>query len=97
MDKNTIIDVIKANQQQLIAFGTNHIGIFGSYITGQAIDKSDIDIHIEFEKGKKSFKNYTGAYLLLKDILKQEIDFITPESLSPYIGPHILKEVEYCF
>jgi predicted nucleotidyltransferase len=23
------------------------------------------------------------------------VDLVTAESLSPYIGPHILKEVEY--
>jgi predicted nucleotidyltransferase len=95
MDKNNIIRIISENQEQLIAFGTSRIGIFGSYVKGKATSKSDIDIYIEFEKGKKNFKNYTGAYLFLKDLLQQEIDFITPESLSPYIGPHILNEVEY--
>lgn len=32
---------------------------------------------------------------LLEDILKRQVELVTVESLSPYIGPHILKEVEY--
>lgn len=95
LNKSDIISAIKNNEQQLLAFGTSRIGIFGSYAKGTAVKESDIDILIEFKKGKKSFKNYTGAYLFLKELLKKDIDFITPESLSPYIGPHILKEVEY--
>jgi predicted nucleotidyltransferase len=93
--KNDIINIIKTNQQKLMAFGASRIGLFGSYAKNSANNKSDIDIFIEFEKGKKNFKNYTGAYLFLKELLQKDIDFITPESLSPYIGPHILKEVEY--
>lgn len=78
-----------------MAFGTSRIGLFGSYAKNSVDNESDIDIFIEFEKGKKKFKNYTGAYLFLKELLQKDIDFITPESLSPYIGPHILKDVEY--
>ncbi len=93
--KHDIINIIKSNQHKLIALGASRIGFFGSYAKNTADHQSDIDIFIEFEKGKKKFKNYTGAYLLLKELLQKDIDFITPESLSPYIGPHILKEVEY--
>ena len=31
----------------------------------------------------------------LEDIMQHRIEIVTLESLSPYIGPHILKEVEY--
>lgn len=95
LNKTQILNTIKDNHQQLLAFGTSRIGIFGSYAKGTYRKESDIDIYIEFEKGKKNFKNYTGAYLFLKELLQKDIDFITPESLSPHIGPHILKEVEY--
>ena len=93
--KHDILNIIKINRHKLVAFGATRIGLFGSYAKNSANTESDIDIFIEFEKGKKSFKNYTGAYLFLRDLLQKDIDFITPESLSPYIGPHILKEVEY--
>ena len=31
---------------------------------------------------------------LLEEILGRKVELITPEALSPHIGPHILKEVE---
>jgi predicted nucleotidyltransferase len=32
---------------------------------------------------------------MLEDVLQHRVELVTVESLSPYIGPHILKEVEY--
>lgn len=31
---------------------------------------------------------------LLEDVLGRKVELVTPESLSPHIGPHILREVE---
>jgi predicted nucleotidyltransferase len=31
----------------------------------------------------------------LEETLGRKVELVTPESLSPYIGPHILREVEY--
>ena len=31
---------------------------------------------------------------LLEDLLGHKVEIITPQALSPYIGPYILKEVE---
>jgi hypothetical protein len=31
----------------------------------------------------------------LEEVLQHKIELVTVESLSPYLGPHILKEVEY--
>jgi len=36
-----------------------------------------------------------GLSFFLEDILKHRVDLVTSESLSPYIGPHILRETEY--
>ncbi len=32
---------------------------------------------------------------LLEGLFDRRVDVVTTEALSPYIGPHILKEVEY--
>src|SRR4051794_33735666 len=93
--KEDIIQELLLHKETLRSFKVDRIGLFGSFKEGTNNNDSDIDLLVEFEPGKKTFKNYTGVYLFLKDILKREIDFLTPESLSPYIGPHILKAVEY--
>jgi uncharacterized protein len=93
--KDDIIQLLLLNKGLIRSFNVQRIGIFGSVISGTDTEESDVDLLVEFEEGKKNFKNYTGAYLFLKDILKSEIDFLTPESLSPYIGPSILNAIEY--
>ena len=32
---------------------------------------------------------------ILEELLQHRVELITLESLSPYIGPHILREVAY--
>jgi hypothetical protein len=34
---------------------------------------------------------------LLEDLLQRRVELVTPESLSPHIAPHIIREVEYAF
>jgi predicted nucleotidyltransferase len=93
--KEDITKLLLANKDTLRAFGASRIGLFGSYKEQANNAASDIDLLVEFEEGKKNFKNYTGTYLFLKELFQKEIDFLTHESLSPYIGPHILKSIEY--
>jgi uncharacterized protein len=45
--------------------------------------------------GEKTFDNFINLAFFLEDILGRKVDLITKESLSPYIGPRILQEVEY--
>ena len=33
----------------------------------------------------------------LEDALQRPVELVTPESLSPYLAPHILPTVEYVF
>ncbi len=58
-------------------------------------DQSDVDILVEFEPQQKSFNNFMDLCFFLEDLLGRNVDLVTKESLSPYIGPRILDEVEY--
>ncbi len=93
--KHNIFNILKQNQYHLHAFGIKRIGLFGSFVRGEQRSDSDIDLIVEFEPNQKTFDNYMKLSFFLEDILQHKIDIVTVESLSPYIGPHILKEVEY--
>ena len=58
-------------------------------------DKSDIDLIVEFEKEKKTYNNFINLTYFLEDLFKRKVELITPESISKYIKPHILKTTEY--
>jgi len=71
------------------------IGLFGSFVRGEQRPDSDIDLLVEFEPGGKTFDTFMELSFFLEEILQHRIELVTVESLSPYLGPHILKEVEY--
>jgi uncharacterized protein len=87
--------VISENKEYLKKLGIASIGIFGSVVRNEDTIDSDYDILVEFAKGKKSFKTFSSLCVLFENHLGEKFELVTKESLSPYIGPHILKEVEY--
>ena len=62
---------------------------------GEGSDSSDIDILVEFEPERKTFDNFIRMAFLLEQLLGRRVELVTPEALSPYLKPHILREVEY--
>jgi len=54
-----------------------------------------VDLLVEFKTGRKTFDAFIQLAFLLEDLLERRVELVTPESLSPHIGPHILKEVKY--
>ncbi|MEA3487628.1 MAG: nucleotidyltransferase family protein [Euryarchaeota archaeon] len=82
------------NIRTIKKFGAKRIGLFGSAVRGELKIESDIDILVEFEEDEK-FSNLINLYFYLQDLLSRKIDLVTPESISPYLAPYILKEVKY--
>lgn len=95
LTKQNVQSVLLAHQDQMRSVGVKRLGLFGSFARGEQTLRSDVDILVEFEKGQKTFDHFMQLVFLLEDILKRQVELVTVESLSPYIGPHILKEVEY--
>ena len=93
-DKKLIFKRILDEQKQLAFYGVKNIGLFGSFVRGEQTPKSDIDVLVEFTPEKHTFDNFMEVAFLLEEILGRKVELITPEALSPHIGPHILREVE---
>jgi predicted nucleotidyltransferase len=93
--KEEVLNRLRQNGTYLRSLGVKRLGLFGSFVRGEQKDVSDIDLLVEFEKGKKTFDNFMTLSFYLETLLLRKVELITSESLSPYIGPNILKEVEY--
>ena len=93
--KDAILNVLAENKQALKRFGVKEIGLFGSYARDEAHATSDIDLLVDIEKKHKTFRNFLALTYYLEDLLGTKVDLITKQSLSPYIGPHILDTVSY--
>jgi len=95
LTKNEIIQQLKSSKKDLLNFGVKEIGLFGSFLSNSAHSGSDIDLLVDIKPEHKTFKNFMSLNYFLEGIFDRKVDLITKQSLSPYIGPHILKSVEY--
>jgi len=68
------------------------IGIFGSYLRGEAKEESDLDILVEFEKPIGFFK-FLELEEYLSNLLGIKVDLVSKKALKPHIGKYILEEV----
>jgi len=92
--KEDVLSAIQGQAGRLREFGVRRCGLFGSFIRGHSASHSDVDVLVEFEPEKKTFDNFMHLAFFLEDLLGRRVDLMTVEALSPYIGPHILREVE---
>ena len=93
--KADLLKLLSQNEAKLKAFGVRQFSLFGSFLYDQATDESDVDLLVEFEPDKKTFSNFSNLVFFLEELLGRRVEVVTKESLSPYIGPHILREVEH--
>jgi len=93
--KHDVLKLLFQNRARIRALGVKRLGLFGSFARGGQAAGSDVDLLVEFEEGRKSFDNFMQLSFLLEEVLQRRVELVTLESLSPYIGPYILREVEY--
>jgi predicted nucleotidyltransferase len=93
--RDDVLETLHANGARIRALGVRRVGLFGSFLRGEVEPGSDVDLLVEFEPGRKTFDGFVALSHLFEEILQRDVELVTPESLSPHIGPHILAEVQY--
>ncbi len=91
---DAIVRMINKVKPELSTHGVTSIGLFGSFARGEQTTSSDIDILVEFAPEEHTFDNFMEVSFFLEDLFGRKVDLVTPEALSPHIGPHILREVK---
>lgn len=93
--KEELLSVLLDHQREMAEMGVQRLAVFGSFIREEATPESDVDLLVEFKPGYKTFDNFMRLAFFLEDLLGRPVDLVTTESLSPHIGPHILREAQY--
>ncbi len=75
-------------------YGIAEIGIFGSYITGEYNESSDVDILVEFQKAV-DLLTFVRLKNVLSELLGLQVDLVMKRALKPGIGKRILEQVVY--
>jgi predicted nucleotidyltransferase len=87
--------ILQLKKPELCArYSVKEIGIFGSYLSGDQKESSDIDILVDYEKsvGLIEFVNLKNY---LADLLEMNVDLVMKKALKPNLGRRILREVVY--
>ncbi len=94
-NKTDLLRELFSHSLEIRSFGVKQLGLFGSFVRDTSIrPDSDVDLLVEFEQGKKTYDNFFDLSFFLEDLLGRKVELVTLQSLSKYIGPHILKEVQ---
>jgi predicted nucleotidyltransferase len=54
-----------------------------------------VDILISLNPAARTFDNFMAVSEALESAFNRRVDLVTDDSLSPYLGPRILQEVQY--
>lgn len=82
--KEIIIPVLRKND-------VVKAGIFGSYVTGDNKEDSDIDVLVELIEGK-SLLDLVGLKFELEEVTDKKVDVLTYDSIHPKLREIILNE-----
>lgn len=74
-------------------FSVKKIGLFGSYMRGDARPQSDIDLLVEFTD--PTFDNYMDLKFFLEDLFSVKVDLVMADAVKPRLKPYINQEVVY--
>jgi predicted nucleotidyltransferase len=89
---------IKIPREKIEAFcKKNHIqklAFFGSVLREDFGPKSDIDVLVEFERGKTPGLTFFNMQAELSEILGRKVDLNTPGFLSKYFRDQIMREAQ---
>ena len=95
LTSEAIMKTLNRHRKEIQQYGVRRIGLFGSYRTNNQNQKSDIDILVEFKRGKKTFDNYMELKFFLEQIFGRPVDLVVKEAVKLELKTSILKSVRY--
>jgi predicted nucleotidyltransferase len=92
LTREEAIRLLRAAEPEIRSLGIARLALFGSVLRNEARVDSDVDVLVEFVPGQKSFDHLLALSELLEERLGRQVEVITTEALSPFLGPRILAE-----
>ena len=92
MTKEDVLKTLKALRPELEThFKVKELSLFGSFVRGEQIESSDIDVLVEFDMSASLF-DLVRLALFLEDQLHRKVDVIPKDSLRVELADAILRE-----
>jgi predicted nucleotidyltransferase len=93
MNAQDIVTKLKELRPTLTAcFKVKEMSLFGSFVRGEQVENSDIDILTEFDDNADLF-DLIGLELYLEDTFKRAIDVVPKQALRAELRETVLQQV----
>lgn len=91
MNRERVLAILKQLEPTLRGYGVDALYLYGSYARDDADADSDIDVLVDFAKGRDgNFSTYMASYRALEESFPDlEIGYGTRENIVPRYRPHI--------
>lgn len=77
------------------ALGARRIGVFGSFVRGEAREDSDVDVYVEFDDRQRTYDNFFDLHERLEKLFGRPVDLVTDRSLTETQARLVLPTVRY--
>ena len=98
MNRDEILDTLKARESDLRAHGVKHAALFGSVARGEQRPDSDIDILVDLDpEVVATMFDYAGLKDYVASLFQGSVDVIDREALKPRLRSRAAADVIYAF
>ena len=95
-DTEEIVEYLRTNKKVLREnFGVTRLGLFGSVVAHRQRVSSDIDLLVEFEKGRENIHAFLRVKRFLEKELERKVDLGFEHSLKPVVRENIKGKILY--
>lgn len=88
-------ELLKARRDEILnlcaRYGASNVRVFGSVARGEADERSDIDLIVDFEPERSLF-DHAGLWLELQELVGVKVDVVSSRGLKPRIRERVLQE-----
>ncbi len=92
-----VLTDLRSRRSEIISLcarrGAINVRVFGSVVRGEASERSDVDLLVDFESGR-SLLDQSALVGDLEDLLGRKVDVVSKSSLKPAVRESVLVEAE---
>lgn len=98
LDRNRIIERLRAHEAELKALGIEHLSLFGSVARGEAGSGSDVDLAVRLDHARGiDLLDFAEINLRLGDLLGAKVDLVSEPARKPDFQAEIDRDRVHAF
>lgn len=99
MDRDQVLEVLRAHRDELSRRGVRHAALFGSMARGQAGPGSDLDIMVDLDPAAElDVFGYVALTDFIRDLfIRTRVDVSNHEALKPHVRANAERDAVYAF